>query len=705
MSRAACSVSDRRCLFGTHRDRDGSERRDVCPRVSFEPSTRSSDAAGTADPMAGSDWNCGRTPFCATKVAIERSCAARARKGVMRIRTGIIQLSCLLCLQTGLVQAQGVSTPTPPGSRTVSAPAMLYVEVIPGPSKLDVEAVRGAIEQELGIATTQVRTAQTFGRVQVEGVAGSGVVVRYESADGATKLERRVALPVDANRRALVISWVTGNLVRNEAAEILSGMKGRSTSSGRATTDANATPSANTATDANATSASADVTATEQTTKEKSSSDASHTAAESHVTARPIAISRRKFRVADPQSPEPDLGPIRVGQVSLFSSTLAFPQDGPSHRYALSLGGLYNHIGGLNGFGVGWGVDRIEYGARGFQVSALWTDGSDHTGMLAAGIGTRGRGDLRGMEVAGLLNWRSGCVVGVQVAGAWTSAARSCKGSSAGSQRSPMRSMTGTQVSGVAAVVGGSFEGAQLAGATAIATEASHGWQLAGAFAYAGLGFDGAQTSGAANVVVGEMYGLQLSGAVNYTKSRLVGAQMTGALNMAEDVTGLQLGSVNLARDVKGVQLGIVNVARKNQGLAIGLFNWSEGARVQPTYFFQTPGYHNVGYRSLSGHSIGSISFGYDPSKEYARTHFSVGARTTLDRFAFGIETGYGWVLEHMNSGPTDRAHELDLVGTVSVEVVRNLVTLYGGGGAALPVAGVVPVEPRGLAQVGISIL
>ncbi|MGE5784751.1 MAG: LA_2272 family surface repeat-containing protein [Myxococcales bacterium] len=593
----------------------------------------------------------------------------------------------------------------------MSAPASLFVEVVPGRSNLDPEAVRVAIGQELGILTTQVRTPQTLGRVHVEGIAGSNVVVSYESTDGNTKLERRVALPVDASRRALVISWVTGNLVRNEANEILSGMKEPATAGESAIADENAT------------SAPTDVAAPTQTKKEKTGTTAASAAAESRapVAARPVVVSRRGFRVAasQPVEPaEPDLGAIRVGQVSLFSSTLAFPQDGPSHRYALSLGGLYNHIGGLSGFGVGLGVDRIEYGARGVQISTLWADGNDHAGFLVASIGTRGRGDLTGTEMAGLVTWRSGCVVGAQLSMGWASAERPCRQSGSAPQRASTMTVTGAQISGLVSSTRGGFNGAQLSVGAAIATGSSTGWQSSGAISYAGLGLDGVQTSVGVNVVRGEMHGLQLSGAMNYA-SPLNGAQLSSGLNLAQDVTGLQLGLVNAARDDRGLQLGLVNIARdahglqlglvniasKNDGLALGLFNWAEGARVQPTYFFQTPGYHNLGYRNLSGHAIGSISFGYDPSKEYARTHFSVGARTTLDRFGFGIETGYGWVLEKMNSGPTDRAHEIDLVGTVTVEIVRNLVSFYGGAGAALPVAGVVAVEPHGLAQAGISLL
>jgi hypothetical protein len=229
------------------------------------------------------------------------------------------------------------------------------------------------------------------------------------------------------------------------------------------------------------------------------------------------------------------------------------------------------------------------------------------------------------------------------------------------------------------------------------------GLQLGGAFDWAGSGVQGVQIGGAANVSSGDLRGLQLSGAFNIERSTMTGTQITGALNVSRDVNGLQLGAVNVARDVNGLQLGLVNVARHNRGLALGLFNWSEGTRLQPIVFFQNPGYLNAGYRTVSEHSTGSVSFGFDASTARARTRFATGPHFAFDRFAFGAEFGYGWVLEHMKSSPSDRAHELELVALASADVIRNAVTLYGGGGVVLPVAGVVAIEPHGLVQAGLA--
>jgi hypothetical protein len=523
-------------------------------------------------------------------------------------------------------ETQSPSTP----EQLVTAPA-LWLEVVNGPSDLDPEAVRVAIETELGIPTTRQPSGATLGRVHVEGTASESVIVRFESADGTTRLERSVAMPINATRRATVIAWITGNLVRNEAAELLSSMKGR-----QKPDEAGALPASVPEIHAEASVASAPDAATPNGTVPTLD------APPHSVKAIPTNPVRVTFAVATDAHPEPDLGPSRLVHAALVSPWLAMHSDANRHRYYVSFGGFYSHIGALGGLGLGLLVDRIEHRSSGLQLSGLWIDGATHRGVLIAGLGTSAKGDLYGTEVSGATTLRSGNVDGVQ---------------------------------------------------------------LTGVLAYSSSDVRGAQVAGATSIARGNLSGFQLSTGFNYLGSDVVGAQITGGLNVARDVRGLQLGVVNVGRDVDGLQLGVVNVARQNRGLSLGLFNWSDGARLQPTYFYQTPGYHNVGYRNLSGHATSSISFGYDEPKQYARTHFAVGVHTTFNRVAMGVETGYGWVLEHLRSGPTDRAHELDLIGTVTVEIIPKLVSLYGGGGVALPVAGVVPVEPRGLGQAGISFL
>lgn len=555
----------------------------------------------------------------------------------MQIRN--ILAECLLSTSLLLAVRPALGAPADAEDAQGATKPTLWLEVVPGPLALSSDVIRVAIERELGVTTASMANDSTLGRVRVEGTSRAGVIVRYESSDGVTKIERRVALPVDPERRAQVISWVAGNLVRNEAAEILATFE-RKTDTAGLTSE----PVAET-------SAPAEV-------------PASAVAAVPHREAPPalaqsqeVKASRIRFQVRTGPAEQPKLAPTRLATAAIVSPWLSLEPSSAHHAYYLSFGMGYNHVGAIQGVGLGLLVDRLEYASQGAQINGLWLDQSDHSGVAIAGLGIRSRGGLKGAAMTGLLNLHQGSVLGAQLAGA------SNLGLSDG---------FGTQVSGLLNYQQGNFSGAQIVGGVNIA---------------------------------GRVSGLQI-GTVNIVGSGPSSVvQLSGALNVAQDSTGAQVSVVNVARDVKGLQLGIVNVSRKNQGLSLGLFNWSEGARFQPIYFFQNPGYHNVGYRTLSGHTTGSISFGYDPAKEMARTHFSTGVRTTLGRLGLGVETGYGWVLEHLSTGATDRAHEIDLVGTVSVEVLPNAVTVFGGGGVALPVAGVVPVEPRGLGHVGIAFL
>jgi hypothetical protein len=148
---------------------------------------------------------------------------------------------------------------------------------------------------------------------------------------------------------------------------------------------------------------------------------------------------------------------------------------------------------------------------------------------------------------------------------------------------------------------------------------------------------------------------------------------------------------VNIADDVEaGGQLGIVNVAKDNHGFAYGLANWSRQVRIQPQYYFETPRFQNIGVRFLTGYSTASIAVGYDEPKDRFRTHYSFGGHLPWWRFALDAAVGYGWVLERFRHGPRDRAHELDARGTASFDIVPKMISVFGGGVMALPVAGLV---------------
>lgn len=609
------------------------------------------------------------------------------------MRAASIAGALLLTLTPRLApgQAQESSQNLPSNSVAEAAEPALWVEVAPGPALLEPDATRQAIEQELGL--TVVNTAERFhvGKVTVHGLAGPAVSVRYESKDGTTVLERRVALPVDFARRSQVVAWVVGNLVRNEAAEILSGMTRASEALEAAPLDGD---------DGAFGGESRDAAAIEPPVTELAAPT------KQVAPAKPVGAETSSVPPESPMSKSvaADLGPTQVLHWALYSPRIELPRDAREHRYRLSFGGAYSHVGALRGFGLSLFVGQVERDILGAQISGLWLQSSDTRGGTVAGLGAISRGDLLGVEVAGLVAARTGCIVGAQVGGLWASAGATCATLQVGNRPMNRRMLSGVQVGGLVGHFSGRFRGVQLSGIAAIAGDRSEGLQMTGGVALARSGFVGAQVGFTGNVAQGHSQGLQLSALFNVQRGQFNGVQLSTGFNYADEVRGVQFGTVNVGRRIRGVQLGFVNVASEEGGLGLGLVNWTKDSRFQPTYFFETPRLHNIGFRILSRYLASAISFGYDVPHDIARTHFALGPHAALGRVGVGLEFGYGWVLDRLASARTDRAHELDLTGTMTLEIIRNALALYGGGGVAMPVAGVVPIEPRGVARAGISV-
>jgi hypothetical protein len=553
-------------------------------------------------------------------------------------------ISFVLVARAGVVW--GASPSEVGGTAEVVENPSLGLYIAPTFKSIDANSLKSAIESELSVKTADTQDLNyPLGRLTVDSENGESAVVRFESADGATKIERRILLPKEGRRRVSVIAWVSGNLVRNEAAEILATYQTK-TETGLSATEIGSE---------NALVTDGDAPVVPQTTESKARTpEIANTVIPNDKSA--ITLEKRRFTIGPDSDFVRKLASARFLHAALFSPKLALHRDAKFKRYALSFGGVYSEIGSLNGFGLGLLVDKIENDARGVQISGVWLEGAAHQGALITGIGIHSQGTLYGAEMSGLTTMRLGRVTGVQATGIWAISGGGC-----------------------------SIQHAKPVPKECVAVE---GVQLAGLSTYGR----------------GSVKGLQMSSVFNYAQADLDGGQISAGVNAARDVAGVQVGILNIARDVKGLQLGLVNIAQTNRGLALGLFNWSKDAVVHPIYFFQSPGYHNVGYRVRSGYSTGSISFGYDQPQQRARVHYAVGATTSVGRFGFGIESGYGWVLENFDSGPTDRAHELDLTTLLSVSIVPKVVSIFGGGGVRLPVAGTVPVAPHGFSQFGISL-
>ena len=217
--------------------------------------------------------------------------------------------------------------------------------------------------------------------------------------------------------------------------------------------------------------------------------------------------------------------------------------------------------------------------------------------------------ELRGMEVAGLLNTDSQDATGFQAAGL----ANAVLGSSVGFQTAGLVNYVGgdmewAHIAGLANLSGGRIEGMQIAGLVNLSG--------GGRVLYAGnesLGFVGElpavvdranfgfQTAGLGNLTFGSFNGFQVGGAVNWSTMDTTGVQIAGLLNRSRDFTGLQLAVANIAQAQRGLQLGVFNDSRSHVGAQIGLVNVSgELSGVQL-------GLVNVAER-ITGPSFGLVS-------------------------------------------------------------------------------------------------
>jgi hypothetical protein len=189
--------------------------------------------------------------------------------------------------------------------------------------------------------------------------------------------------------------------------------------------------------------------------------------------------------------------------------------------------------------------------------------------------------ELRGFEVAGLINTESLNMSGFQVAGL----ANAVLGSSAGFQAAGLVNYGGGdmsffQAAGIVNVVGGRLAGAQFAGLANVAqagrvlytgTE-SHGFvgELPAARGEINLGF---QAAGLGNIDFGSFMGAQVAGLTNWTAGSAIGLQVAGILNRSRDLAGLQISLVNLVDGLRGAQLGLYNASRLHYGPQLGLVN------------------------------------------------------------------------------------------------------------------------------------
>ena len=443
---------------------------------------------------------------------------------------------------------------------------------------LDSAVVQSALAAELGVKVIVVDGACNVPCLDVAVDGKHTATILFSPRSGQPR-SRSVALGNDTSQWPLVITLLAGNVVRDEAQDVLAGLP-----------DDLAAPAADAAGDVPPVPEAAPPPAV-------------------IVVAAPVA----------PPPPEPEATEhsfLAFGLVPGVSTDLTHVG---TVRHALSVDLLVGVSGGSSGLSVS-GVADIERGVTsGAQIGGVATVARRVAGTQVAGVAAVA-GDVDGVQVAGAAAV-AGRMDGVQVAGV-ASVARGHAATQAAGVASFAGDGVDTQVAGVASVTAGNA-GFQ-AGGVAVAAHGKAGVQIAGVASVAGSAEF--QAAGVANVAHGP-----------------ANIQIAGVVNVAGRVHGLQLAPVNIAHGVDGVQVGVVNVGGSVDGFSFGLINIVPGGRYDletaidssktATLLFRHGGrrWHNV--YGVAGHPVSDkdssrsgnddvwmYGLGFGPSMEFNDT-------------------------------------------------------------------------------------
>jgi len=466
----------------------------------------------------------------------------------MRTRRTTPLLSALLAGIAVSAVAPSAAT-APPDSAATSAPAPaaapvparpLGIHFQPGERKLDRAALKSALEAELGqpVALTDSPDAS----LRVEVVTRDRVSVAYRAPDGQT-LSRSVDLPAEDDRAVEVIAWLSGNLARNEASDLLRSLRG---------------------------SASEPAPAPEPA---PSPQPEAPTRAEAKKTAKPEPKQNAEPKRPTPQPASPRVLRPLVFNASLFHPLSLFP-DAHERRVNFELGLVYSRAGAINGVAITPGVLEVEQGVRGAALGSLWFSGAgDHRGFLLSSIGTWRSGSLVGAEVAGVTTLGRGPLTGVSVAGAF-GLSGPVTGVSVGGAAVAGEGVNGIGVGGVANVQQGDTHGGVIGGVATVARRVD-GFAIAGVVNHAG-----------------DVHGLQIAGVSN--SAGTLDGLAVGTVNVHGKVRGLQLGVINVADEVDGAALGVISVAKNGRVQPIAY--WSSFAPAHAgVKFLVGYGYSEIG--------------------------------------------------------------------------------------------------------------
>ncbi|MEO7730525.1 MAG: hypothetical protein ABIY55_06095 [Kofleriaceae bacterium] len=339
--------------------------------------------------------------------------------------------------------------------------------------------------------------------------------IMFSPRSGAPRA-RAVTLGTDTAQWPLVITLLAGNVVRDEAQDVLAGLPARELTAPAAPDTTVEVPPA----------------------------------PEDVAPPPPPVVAAPPVAAPEPPGEHRWLG---LGFVPGLSTDLTHVG---SVRHFLSIDVLVGVSGGSSGLSLS-GIADIERGmVAGFQVGGVLATARRVAGTQVAGV-VAVAGNVDGVQLAGTAAVAD-LVEGFQVAGI-ASVSRTSADTQAAGIATFARGSSSTQVAGIAAA-SGQDAGLQLAG---IASYAHHDAGVQGAGIAAVSGHDAhIQAAGIASVARGT-----------------ADVQIAGVVNVASRLRGLQIAPINVARSGAGTQVGVINVGGDPDGFSFGLINIVPGGR------------------------------------------------------------------------------------------------------------------------------
>jgi hypothetical protein len=359
----------------------------------------------------------------------------------------------------------------------LGSPVELSVEA--SDMAVDPGSVRQAILRELELQPGAAgQPAQVHVTLRV--ARDAGLTVTYRAGE-AESVSRTVAAPGRADEVPEVTALLVGNLARDEASGLLSGLR----------------------------------------------------QSQARAVSEPPAPALDRATQPTPRAALP-LSPFNLS----FFHPLSLVPDSPERRLAFELGILYSRVGELSGVGVSSVLLRVDGPASGVAIGGVgyWIEGPG-AGLHVAGAFGVTRGDFDGISVNGVAALQRGELVGGSVAGALNVVTGAVQGAQVGGAVNLAGDLEGVQIGG-AFNLARATQGVQVGGAVNIAQEDVSGVQLSGALNLAER-LQGVQLS--LINIGGDVDGAQL-GLVNVAHD-VRGVQL-GLVNVANDVDGVSLGLV-----------------------------------------------------------------------------------------------------------------------------------------------------------------